>query len=428
MTTRRRKAWRKAIEEAGVTVYVFERPGSTAIYREVRRDDGTQDRKSLGHGDRVLALEQARELARRIAELRLTGPVRTLTLGRLFTLYFAERAPHLSAKRRSLAENMYKPYFTGHLGESFALENFSQTQVDSYVAGRRTRTIVSPKARGVSTAPRDGTVGNELRWLKSVIRWARNFRVGGRPLLTIDPLAGVQLPREKNVKRPIASEDRYTKTLKVADSVDPHGRLACMLALARFTGRRVNAIAHLRANDVYLTRDQVTRALGAAGQDERRAEHMPHGALAFREDHDKLGYFELTPLSTAGRAAIDRYFRLQPRLGDAPLFPEMRDPSTPSESITRNRADYLLRRAESVAGVPKLERGLWHAYRRLWASERKHLPDVDVSRAGGWRDLATMKQAYQQPDAATTLRVVENAPDKPSLSPTASQSADAATS
>ena len=41
------------------------------------------------------------------------------------------------------------------------------------------------------------------------------------------------------------------------------------------------------------------------------------------------------------------------------------------------------------------------SYRRLFASERKHLPDVDLMRAGGWRDLATMKRSYQQADPAT---------------------------
>ena len=62
------------------------------------------------------------------------------------------------------------------------------------------------------------------------------------------------------------------------------------------------------------------------------------------------------------------------------------------------------------AGLPKLDRGLWHPYRRLWASERKHLPDVDVSRAGGWRDVATMKASYQLADPATMLRAIENTP------------------
>ena len=74
------------------------------------------------------------------------------------------------------------------------------------------------------------------------------------------------------------------------------------------------------------------------------------------------------------------------------------------------QAGYWLTRAEKRAKLPKLERGGYHAYRRLWASERRHLPDVDVAKAGGWRDLATMKRSYQQPDPATVLRAIENAP------------------
>ena len=46
------------------------------------------------------------------------------------------------------------------------------------------------------------------------------------------------------------------------------------------------------------------------------------------------------------------------------------------------------------------------ANRRLWASARKDLPDVDVAKAGGWESLEALKGAYQQPDDATMLRVV----------------------
>jgi hypothetical protein len=72
---------------------------------------------------------------------------------------------------------------------------------------------------------------------------------------------------------------------------------------------------------------------------------------------------------------------------------------------------YFLRRAEDRAKLPHLERGGFHSYRRLWAVERKHLPDVDVARGAGWRDIATMKRSYQQADPATTLRAIENATD-----------------
>src|SRR5215218_5495176 len=74
-----------------------------------------------------------------------------------------------------------------------------------------------------------------------------------------------------------------------------------------------------------------------------------------------------------------RYLRLQPRLGSAPLFPNLK---REGEAISKKGADHLLRRAETVAKLAKFDRGLWHPYRRAWASTRKHLPDVDVSRAG----------------------------------------------
>ncbi len=56
--------------------------------------------------------------------------------------------------------------------------------------------------------------------------------------------------------------------------------------------------------------------------------------------------------------------------------------------------------------MTKQEGTLWHAYRRKWATERKHLPDVDVAAAGGWPETGSPKRCYQQADEATMLEVV----------------------
>jgi integrase len=240
---------------------------------------------------------------------------------------------------------------------------------------------------------RDGTIRQNLNFPRAVIRWARGYKLDGRRLLSGDPLEGVRLPQEKNVRRPVASHDRYEATLAACPAVDPSSRLACMLALARHTGRRPNAICQLRGSDVYLSPEAVRRVLAEAGFDERQADHMPHGAIRWRAEHDKLGYEDIAPLASAARAALEGYLRASPRIGDAPLFPSRGDPTRP---LTKMDASYLLRRAEERAGLLKLERGVWHPYRRLWAVERKHLPDVDVAWAGGWRDLVTMKRSYQR--------------------------------
>jgi len=56
--------------------------------------------------------------------------------------------------------------------------------------------------------------------------------------------------------------------------------------------------------------------------------------------------------------------------------------------------------------LPKLDGGLWHPYRRAWATSRKHLPTVDVAAAGGWSDVGTLLRCYQRPDDDTMLQVM----------------------
>ena len=45
--------------------------------------------------------------------------------------------------------------------------------------------------------------------------------------------------------------------------------------------------------------------------------------------------------------------------------------------MTRHLTNKWLRRAEKLVGVEPQVGSLWHAYRRKWATERKHLPDAD---------------------------------------------------
>ncbi|HSJ05617.1 MAG TPA: hypothetical protein VK936_02870 [Longimicrobiales bacterium] len=69
-------------------------------------------------------------------------------------------------------------------------------------------------------------------------------------------------------------------------------------------------------------------------------------------------------------------------------------------------AAYLLRKAETAAGLARMTRGGWHAFRRGWASLRKSLPVQDVIVAGGWRDSEVLRAAYQGADSKTVLDVV----------------------
>jgi hypothetical protein len=58
--------------------------------------------------------------------------------------------------------------------------------------------------------------------------------------------------------------------------------------------------------------------------------------------------------------------------------------------------------------LPKLDGSLWHAYRRGWATARKDLPLKDVAAVGGWKDIQTLVNCYQQADDDTMLLVMSH--------------------
>ncbi len=76
----------------------------------------------------------------------------------------------------------------------------------------------------------------------------------------------------------------------------------------------------------------------------------------------------------------------------SPLFPSPVDLDKP---IDKSRASRWLRKAEVLAEVPKIAQGMWHPFRRAWASNRRDLPEKDVAKAGGWSSPDVMKQCYQ---------------------------------
>ena len=170
----------------------------------------------------------------------------------------------------------------------------------------------------------------------------------------------------------------------MADRRQSRSHLSEILDVIHGTGHRLSAVLQLQYQDLVL-------------------QDAPHGAIRWPAATDKTGKERLVPIGPEVRAAIDRVLRERPGIGAAYLFPAPRDANKP---VDRHLAAKWLRTAEKLAGLEKLDGSLWHAYRRKWATERKHMPDADVAAAGGWANANTLRLVYQQTDADTMLRVV----------------------
>jgi hypothetical protein len=377
-----KRAKSRVVEEAGVRIRVFRR--ATMYWLDVRLENGARDRRSANTIDRETAEQNARALAREIAKRQLLG-IRTdaVTVGELFAAYDQHKAGTLTGQWKRGAETRQR-LFRSAWGDSLPVVSISQSNVDAYCAARRAAFAAKHKGRTM----RDGGLDCDFRWLSSVFNWARKHKLpSGERLLTLNPLHDCTWPREKNVRRPIASHERYLLTLAQSERVDPRGRLRAILTIARFTARRETSICELRTSDVLLSRDRIAGALASEGGDERRADKMPYGAIRWPSDTDKQGVTHIAPVTAEVRVELERYLAANPRVGDVPLFPS---PEDAEKSVSRFTAAKWLLRAEKLAKLPKLVGGIFHPYRRLWATERKDRSAKTVAAAGGWKSTKSL--------------------------------------
>ena len=401
----KKNAWSKTLRIDGYRVRLFERSdGGASIYYSYTSSTGKRIVKATKRTDRKEAEAHVRKVFAVVLEKMRAGQTaaaQPVTLGEVLRLYFEHEAPTLTAKGRRSSQTR-RDLFEAAWGAGKAVRDIGQADVKMFAQRRRTGAL-RPEKSQVETV-REGTIEADLRWLSVVLRWAMGFKTNGHPLVEANPLAVLRRPKPKNVRRPIASHERYVETMKVADTVDPDGRLACMLALARYAGHRENAICQLRVSDFLRTKREVRAVLGALGLDERQADYFPNGGLRWRAESDKQGNDSVTPLGRDARVALDAYLGRNPRVGEVPLFPAPKDSS---KAIRADLAGGWLMKAEKLANLPALSGGRWHPYRRLWATERRHLPAMDVAAAGGWSDTQALTTIYQHATPDKILEVVE---------------------
>lgn len=398
---RKKKVWRYKAGRRPFTVAVEEfEPGGILYVRMWIPEEQKYRHRSLRHRDKQRAMAYADELTVRLREGSQDVLGGEVTIERLFRLYHEHRTP-AKAKATQLEDLRRMTLFARFFGPRRRADRITLGEWEKFIAVRG-RGAIDSKGQEVEQGDRrpvrTRTVQADLIWLRAVLRWGTRWRSPkGHYLLNENPVRGCDLPRERNPRRPVATEDRYEKVLAVSDEVAmqvywsgrpeaQRSHLRELLILANGTGRRISAILRLSYADLRLKRG-------------------PHGSIQWPAATDKMKRETLVPVSIAVRTAIDQVLRDRPGVGDLPLFPSPQDVTKPTRY---ELAAEWLREAEERAGLTKQDGGLWHPYRRKWATERKHLPDVDVAAAGGWLNPRTLVDLYQQPDDETLFRVVSD--------------------
>jgi len=399
------KRWSYTAGSYGCSVRVSEECNGI-IYRAVYDPaTGGERRKSLRHRDRGAAMRQADEavaqLRQGLDDMRHAIP----TVWRVLRYYYRFHTPTKKPEQRK-EDHRQGTFWLRTLGPHYDLRKLGRREWESAERSRKsgalsaTGEVVTDPAKRKEVGWR--SVERTLGFLRSLCLWAVGFRDDDANfLLEFDPSRGLKLPREPNPNRPVATHDRVDAIRQVYRQVKMRVQrglnrlwvesyLPEVFEIVVGTGRRISAVCGLRVEDLDLGQTAT----------------CPYGSITWSEDFDKMGKRWRCPMSPQVREALESALRKRASLGTIGSGWLFVSPGDPDRPVRYEEASVWLRQAEELAGLEPQKGTLWHAYRRLWASARKDLPDVDVAQAGGWSSLEALKSAYQQPDDATMLRVV----------------------
>jgi integrase len=368
MTRAKKKGWSYSTGERGVNrVRVFEHPATSRIFLEYT-EERARKRLALGHRDRDAATAKADEVA-----LALRQPERVVdaaSLCALFDNYLREVTP-LKGQSTQSHDRRAAKLFLQYLGPHRRASTLTRRDQDGFVRWRRqggdTRKGRKSKGRIVRTR----VIVYDLKLLHAVLNWAVAAGFVDR-----NPLKGVAWPKEEAPRRPVLTDEQLRNMVRASREVHPVCELA--LVLAHETGHRIGAIRLLRWPDVDLQRE----------------------TIRWRGENDKIGFDHETLLTSTAVNALERARRERPCIGDTWLFSS---PENAAEPCSRHLLRDWWQRLEELAQVPHQPGLGWHALRRKFATELKHVPLKDLCYLGGWKDPQTVLKCYQRPDE-TTMR------------------------
>lgn len=382
-------------------VRLFQKRPNGMFYREVWVTGRGRDQAAMLTHDRDEAERLGRALLTELSTGKEAQLPERLTLGALWQQYQKEWVTYLDNKAETRRDDEARAkILLAFFGEQCEVRTLAAKDQAAYTARRKAGGIKLPD--GVVTRKvRARSAEMDLVLLHSMLSWATIVRLSnGARLLDANPLSGVRRDREQNPVRPVASWERFERTREAMqelqrEAADRHAadekpvlaeleetrwvKMELALVLAEATGRRLGSIRQLRWEDLDFQRN----------------------TIRWRAEFDKKGKEWVVPMPNS---LADELKEFRKRLGTISgwMFAGERKP----DQLDRHLFDKWLHVGEKKAELPKLLGGLWHPYRRKWATERKHHSLKDVAAAGGWKDTETLLTCYQHPDAETLLAVM----------------------
>jgi integrase len=333
------------------------------LFAEYRRS-GQKVRQSLGHTDRQQAKQEADELA---AELRQPDRREVVSVTMLFDSYERTVTPTKALSTQG-HDRATMAHFRRIFGDAQRADELTTRDVARFEVERRRAGDMRPRKkseRGKHHPLKSRTIAYDLRLLKAILTWGASAG-----FLERNPLATYKVLDDGTPHRPVFTESQYRALLAAADSFP--WQFGCLLVLSHESGHRLNAVLSLQWRDIDLT----------------------NGRFTWRGEADKIGNEHVTPMTDLARQAIEDARRHAPGIGDAPVLPGVKDRAKP---IGTDLARDWLQKAQVLAKLPP-ERGRgWHAFRRNFASELRHVGLRDLCDLGGWKDPMTVVKCYQRP-------------------------------
>jgi integrase len=372
------KRWSRTVgTRRGNRIRIYQRSSSGNLQMAVWDPEKKRYKQvSLGHTDRERATREAAEMVR----LRDAGEwidSRSLTLGILVARYLAEnthaRDGSLKTEHYRRGCERYANYLIGWFGADTPVVELTPERMAGYATVRRSGQI---NGRPVGAT----ALHQDIKLLKSMMKWATGVYNNGRPLLDRNPLTGFAIPKTRNPIRPLIDAETVEKLMAVADRVSP--LMPLLITLMDSTGRRLSSVLGLRWDDFDFEKRTIT----------------------WRAELDKKRRTWVVPMPRHAEETLLKFRAEHPAIGSALVFPMLNDPTKP---VTRHLASDWMHRAYRYAGIDRQKGGLWHPFRRKWATERKAYPVRDTAAAGGWEDLPTALM-YQQPDEDTLRNVIDH--------------------